>query len=333
MFFKFPDINSQRQHCTQSDIMAGAFTHLIIVDTLCREKLDSIPNLKGSVRTALSNCTQYCKLGAVSLDCPYFVYNTGATGYGNVMHYLRTADFIRYGVENILTMNFTQTDTRACIAWIFGYAAHIVTDLTLHPLIGKKFGDYSTSSSNQKAHRICELHQDAYLYYKKTGLNIRDVNFLDFSTLLDCSVNQNMNHLNPKIVDLWSQILRKYDPLEVRKYLRLYLKSIQPSNWYASYLNIFQRFVTHGGEYFQHKGMAFPKTKDIDQKYMTNFPKSDGTMICIDDLIAIAMENVLKTWTQLVQVLDKEDIGLFKLANANLDTGLTDNTDEPVFLV
>lgn len=34
-------------------------------------------------------------------------------------------------------------------------------DVTIHPVINFKVGDYA---SNQREHRVCEMHQDAYIY-------------------------------------------------------------------------------------------------------------------------------------------------------------------------
>ena len=224
--------------------MAAAYAHIILVDRLCRDRIDDIPNLTPSMRTALQNYTPFCKLGAVSPDCPYVVGNTGATGYANVMHYLRTADFVRYAIPRIVSMNFGQSDTRACLAWIFGYAAHLVTDLTIHPVISRKFGDYALSSQNKLVHRICELHQDVHLYSQCSQGEIHGSDFYGFSTLKECTVNGNINKPSPAIRDLWTYILQQYPSEEVTQYLRLPKTSLDPTNWCATYLNIFEHIVT-----------------------------------------------------------------------------------------
>lgn len=315
--------------------MAAPYAHIILVDCLCREQLDSVQNLTASMRQALNNSTPYCKLGAVSPDCPSLVGNTGATGYCNVMHYLRTADFVRYGIPQIFGMNFSLADTRNCIAWIFGYAAHLVVDLTIHPVVSRKFGDYAASSANKMVHRTCELQQDVYLYHKLCGKEIHGSSFMEYSTLVDCSVGGNINKLSPAIVNLWTHILLKHPPAEVKQYLRLPVTSLQPKNWYATYLNIFQRIVTKGGPYAQKHGYAYPFFSDLESKYLENLPTASGDTISYEKLFGIAMQNVLNTWSDLAAAFasEKPKPELFTLLNANLDTGLADATGKPVFLV
>lgn len=315
--------------------MAAPYAHIVLVDRLCREKLDSVQNLTVSMRQALENCIPFCKLGAVSPDCPSLVGNTGASGYCNVMHHLRTADFVCNGIPRIFNMNFSLADTRNCIAWIFGYAAHLVVDLTIHPVVSRKFGDYAASSANRKVHRICELQQDVYLYHKLRGKDIHGSSFLEFSTLADCSVGGNINKLSPAVVNLWTYILLQYPPAEVKQYLRLPVTSLQPVNWYATYLNIFQRIVNKGGSYAQKRGYAYPLFSALESKYLENLPRASGATISYESLFDIAMENVLKKWSELAAAFasDKPNPKLFTLLNANLDTGLADSTGKPVFLV
>jgi hypothetical protein len=114
--------------------MAGPYAHLILVDRLCQNQaqLDSIPNLTSSMRSALENYTPFCKLGAVSPDCPALVGNTGATGYCNVMHYLRTADFVRYAIPRINSMNFGLGPKSGDCAWV----QHMVKSMA--PKTGRK---------------------------------------------------------------------------------------------------------------------------------------------------------------------------------------------------
>ncbi len=116
--------------------MAGTYAHIILASSLCRERalLNQFP---ASIRAALKNYEPFCKLGSVGPDCPYVVGSTGATGYANVMHYVRTADFVRIAVPRIYSMNFALSETRACLAWIFGYAAHLVMDLIFHPVVSR----------------------------------------------------------------------------------------------------------------------------------------------------------------------------------------------------
>jgi hypothetical protein len=314
-------------------IMAGTYAHIMLVDTICQQNLSSIPTLSATMRQALQNYTPFCKLGAVSPDCPSLVGATGPTGYGKVMHYLRTADFVRYVIPQIHAMNFSLADTRACIAWIFGYAAHLVTDLTIHPVISRKFGAYAQSAQNRKKHRLCELHQDVHLYSKLYAHEIVGSNFLQFSGLTGCSVSGNTNKLSPAIVNLWAYCLQKHPRSEIKQYVRLPDQSLKPNNWYATFLNLFQNIVTKGLSFLQGGGYAYPNVSALNPVYLTDLPTASGKTIDYDALFQTTIKNVMDTWGSLAEALDSNKPDLFKLPNANLDTGLADASGQPVFVV
>ena len=158
--------------------MPGQFAHILLVNSICTpEHLDSIPDLLPSVRSALENYQPFCRLGAVSPDCPSVVGSTDATGWGEVMHCVRPADFVRYAIPKVLQMPFNTAETRACIAWLFGYSAHIVADYTIHPVVTALVGPYS-NKKNRPGHRRCELDQDAYIFAKRMRRELLDTHFL-----------------------------------------------------------------------------------------------------------------------------------------------------------
>lgn len=76
------------------------------------------------------------------------------------MHYDFTGKMITVGADLIRKMD-RGTEKRICIAWLMGYAAHVVTDVSIHPIVKLKVGDYA---ENKTDHRICEMNQDAYIY-------------------------------------------------------------------------------------------------------------------------------------------------------------------------
>ncbi len=69
------------------------------------------------------------------------------------------------------------------MAWLFGYVAHIIADLMIHPVISRKFGAYAKSAANWKQHHFRELNQNGYLFNKFCGKEILGTAFLDFSRL------------------------------------------------------------------------------------------------------------------------------------------------------
>ena len=81
--------------------MAGTYAHIILADSLCKES-ELIGEFPTSIREALRKYARFCKLGSVGPDCPYVVGSTGATGYANVMHYVRPADFVHMRVISVI---------------------------------------------------------------------------------------------------------------------------------------------------------------------------------------------------------------------------------------
>ena len=121
----------KKNQITKILLMAGQFAHISLVDSVCTpEGLASVAYLIPSVCSALENNRPFCRLGAVSPDCPSVIGATDDTGWSGVMHYVRPAEFNRYAIPRILQMSFNTVEARACIAWVFGYTAHLVADYT-----------------------------------------------------------------------------------------------------------------------------------------------------------------------------------------------------------
>ena len=135
--------------------MPGHFAHIMWVDSICNGSEDPIAHLPAGIRAALRDSLPYCKLGAASPDCPSCAGQNDATGWGQLMHYRRPSDFIQYAIPYLGTLAPGRAETQACVAWAFGYAAHLVADCTVHPVIE------------------CRLHYDEL--FARTRRNIIDV--------------------------------------------------------------------------------------------------------------------------------------------------------------
>ena len=303
--------------------MAGQFAHILLVNSVCTpEALDLIPDLLPSVRSALENYQPFYRLGAVSPDCPSVVMQTDPTGWGEIMHYLRPADFVRlYGIPKLLQMPFNTADTRACIAWLFGYAAHLVTDLTVHPVVEALVGPYS-NSRNRVPHRRCEMDQDAYMFTKLTGREVLDTDFLDFTDLGQCGVKGNTHKLNPAVLDFWQYCLRQYPREETREYVRLPSQSLNVNVWFATYVNVMDHFATKNSIFVRWLACDYRTSGAADPKYIQNLPVPGfSKRVRYEDLLEQARQKLLEAWSELAQALNADDANLFALKNGNLDTG------------
>jgi len=306
--------------------MPAQFAHILLVNSICTpEGLNAIPTLMPSVRAALQNYVPFCRLGAASPDCPSVVGSTDATGWSYVMHYVRPADFVRCGIGKLLEMSFASADTRACVAWLFGYAAHVVADCTIHPVVEKRVGPYSIKK-NRSPHTRCELDQDVFIFNQISGAEIINTDFLELTRLAECGVNANPRKLNRAVLGLWTSCLQDYERQETKPYVRLPSTSLTPNVWFATYLNLMENVATKAGGFAKLFGMDCRPCAQIDRSYIDNLAVPNSTEpMNYPDVFAKARTNIVQWWGELGQALADDDPDRFTLANANLDTGCDAN--------
>src|SRR5699024_5741009 len=114
-----------------------------------------------------------------------------------------------------------------CLAWLLGYAAHVATDLTIHPVVELKVGPYQ---QNQQAHRTCEMFQDAHVFYRLNVGNIGDSEHLD-SGIKRC-VGEGSPHLDLQIAHFWGEILEAVYPAEFET------NPPKPERWFAGFTSV-----------------------------------------------------------------------------------------------
>lgn len=158
--------------------MAGPYAHLSEVTGLINS-LDLLSALPVARQAMLAKHSDYVELGAVCPDFPLFDKrgSLGTSIWRYVMHYSRPADFVRHAVGWI-DEHRSETDglsLQRTEAWLFGYAAHLTTDLTIHPVIERIVGPYA---QNAAQHVLCELHQDAFIFHHATRELIGGANYM-----------------------------------------------------------------------------------------------------------------------------------------------------------
>lgn len=304
--------------------MAGQFTHILLVDSVCTpEAVAKLGEISPSMRTALLDPAfqPFCRFGAITPDAPQFSLGSDDFGFTDLMHYGLPSDLVRYAIPRIWKMNFSETDTRACIAWIFGYTAHIVADCTVHPVVSALVGPYSVKK-NQKPHRLCEFHQDVYIFNQRTGQEIVTSDFKHQTRMDVCSQGGNLHHFNKRVGKLWSDCLLEYPSDLVKQYVRLPSKSIAPDKWYATYFRLMAQHVTKPGGLLGVFGLSYMPLARTDPKSYTDLPTPyPGQTIMFDDLFELTRKNIIAAWTELAVALETNNPSAFTLPNANLDTG------------
>lgn len=154
--------------------MAGGYTHL----TLVRSAVTSICNRKYGERTlpwqvaladVLEIWSRYAYLGGVSPDYPYLGFDAE---WADRMHKGGTDRMVRAAMPVIYRERLNNPNGRTWqqqFAWLLGFAAHVVTDVVIHPVVNLKVGKYE---ANKGRHRICEMNQDVWIYRRRINLDL-----------------------------------------------------------------------------------------------------------------------------------------------------------------
>jgi hypothetical protein len=319
--------------------MAGTFAHITLVDLLSQaNSTQSMESFTQDMKEALPHFKNFCELGAVSPDCPFLVLGDHKTkGWGNVMHYWQTADFIRRAIPFFAGANFQNPDIQRCFAWLCGYVGHVVTDLTIHPVIKEKVGDYFT---HQKRHRECELHQDVYIFKKIVGESLTRVDYLSDNNagIGSCHADNTPKRLHLAIGDLWRNCLDQIDIQGIRMGPDAIVPQgpPDPDRWFHDYAVRIEDFAVKGGRIpifrnmVENEGLVYPEDDKCDRRFIDNLRTPTGGEMNYDQVFDLAKDNVKASWEQLASAITKGDAGLFWLKNGDLDTGL-DESSKSIF--
>ncbi len=311
-----------------------------VVDSLCDEPdfLVAAGRIGEVGRYAVKKYKNFCELGSVSPDLPYLDFlHANSKGWANVMHYWKTAEIIRSGVSYFASKNLEAPDTLCALAWLFGYSAHVVTDLTIHPVLAASGYPYAT---NATGHRYCELHQDAYIFKKINGEDAEDVRYIENCGIASCCDPNAQDKLHPAIRELWLYCLSSVHPSQVHMENGSLgpVSDPTPEVWFTDYTKRLGEFVEQGGGFvlflrdiLESKGICLPESGEVDMKYIADLKTPTNQVVDYDAVFDMASTNVRTYWLQLAAALAARDQSLFALKNADLDTGESDDNKNQVF--
>ena len=300
--------------------MPGAYAHLTLVN-LIREpaRLESHGLMPEAIVPVL-DYFRFCELGAVSPDYPYLdLFHPDACRWADRMHYQKTGDMIKAGID--LVRKLDGLSQQKTFAWLLGYTSHVVTDVTIHPVIELKVGEYQ---KNKDRHRICEMHQDAYIFQR---LNLGEIGLSEHldSGIWGCCDKPGSGKLDPAVETTWRRMLETCYP-------DLY-QADPPiiDNWHGSFKFIVDKAEEGGAlpPFARHVatniGLTYPAVADLDNQYLKRLATPFGSMN-YDQIFERAMENVLAAWSRIAAaVFRKDDTYRTALVNWNLDTGRDDS--------
>jgi len=301
--------------------MSGGYTHI----TLAQLAIEKARNrreglLHSDAKRALGNWKKFCIVGAVAPDYPYLdVLDSNSSAWADAMHKGHAVALLRNGVAKI--RNITDDNVRQkCMAWLFGFAAHVATDGTIHPVVNLKVGVYE---QHKTEHRRCEMSQDVYAHGR---LNMGALEFnRQISTNVDDSSDMNDDdRMDPDVALLWQELLTGvYSGLDSN------LKAPKVHDWHRAMRrmmklgesgNVLFAFARHVAA---NQGLVYPVVPEPQYIYGLNVP--GGSAMDFEELFQKALSNILELWGWLALSLQNRKSPLDTLASWSLDTGIDEN--------
>jgi hypothetical protein len=322
--------------------MPGAFTHLTIADSAAAKSTlaASLDPNRARVGYALGMYKQFVSLGAVSPDCPYLVLGDhNAAGWGNAMHYHHPADFLLAGINyfSATPVGLLGEEKLKALAWLFGYASHVVADLAIHPILNANDLDYATHPNQ---HRQCELYQDVFITLRKQHVHPSKLHALNVIRIGCCGLH-NAPGIEPEVANLWAHCLQTIAPPTV-----LLNGSPgpsgppDPSEWFTHYTRLLGSVVDGSSSIlclFRPLLLAahvtVPTAVNGNSPFVKGLLGSTTGPIDYEPLVERTTIQVLARWDKLAAAIADNAPGLLQLANANLDTGFIDSSNTPAILV
>lgn len=296
--------------------MPGAFAHITLVNILKEtRRLEAIPNFPTQIIPGLLRNFKFCELGAVSPDYPYLaITDSQSLPWADRMHYTRSGEMIHAGIALIKAMD-DGLPKRKAIAWLLGYAAHMITDVTIHPIVELKVGPYA---KNKTAHRRCEMHQDSYIFQR---LNLSKIGISEHfdSGIRKCGKG---GVVDSAISTLWSLMFNEVHP-------EAFIENPPDINrWHKAFDRMVDKIGEEGYRLLPlarhvavNCGLTYPNPSEIDMQYIADLATPEGPMH-YDDIFDRAITNVGNTWAIIANAIVADDNAYKKvIGNWNFDTG------------
>ena len=301
--------------------MPGTYAHLTLAGLLSASNvLDSVDNFPVEAKISILDYTNFCELGAVSPDYPYLhVIDPKACIWADLMHLQRTDKMIISGVEAIRALD-DKCKPKA-FAWFAGFVSHIVADMTIHPVVELKVGPYE---QNKTQHRICEMHQDSYIFPRINVGNIGASEYL-YNGIAPCSETGAAIKLNRTVSGAWNSILQECYPEQYQS------NAPKIDIWHASFIAVVSasergpQLFALGRHVAVGAGLTYPRYNQIDKQYISNLKTPEGPRH-YDEIFDRAKKNTLRMWALLAAAV-YENSERYKdfIGEWSLDTGRDSN--------
>ena len=307
--------------------MPGAFAHLTLANFATGDNQLDNAGLNRKSKIAISENAPYVELGCVSPDYPYLaisIFKDNAK-WADYMHLDNKTDLlINTGIKQLQSLSGVQKEK--AFAWLCGLVSHIVADVVIHPVVELKVGPYH---GNEKAHRICEMHQDTYIY-QRMGLGALGLAEQLSTGIEKCSHDGNKEKLDPLIKDIWMEMLKAIRPDELNE------DTPNIDGWHEAFnknVSIFEegnKLHPLARHVAVNAGMTYPDEDKVDMQYIENLRVPNGTMH-YDEIADIAINRIAQAWKIIGDaVYQNKESELAHFGGWNLDSG-RDTNDQLVY--
>ena len=174
--------------------MAGPFTHMLV----CQAAQHSLPSLPRQILAA-NEC--FLLLGSVSPDLASVSDKVHGTNWSDRMH--------DGSLNRLVVPIFQDLKTAHCrdarIAWLFGYVAHIVADVVVHPVVRLSLKHPGRDGQHQRS----EITTDTLLFSAIKTWPLKSADFLGW--LKECNDDAN-RPMYLQTMATWSRCLKQVEP-------------------------------------------------------------------------------------------------------------------------
>jgi hypothetical protein len=272
--------------------MPGPYAHITLVQKLDSSGMfDEVMLPVTGARTINDELFKYCLLGAVSPDYPNLATNdVKAPLWADAMHYSHTGEMVIRGIQHLKQMREPQQ--ARCLAWLLGYCSHIVADVTIHPVVQLKVGEYT---SNVFQHRRCELHQDMFAFKLMNSDRIGQSPDLN-SMLAGCCHDKSRRLLAMDISSLWADLLLdchpglyQENPPDIHGWHRDAIGLVQAGEKERFHLFPLARIIA------AKTGLTYP-VDGPDSEFIEGLTIPGGGVMGYGEIFGKAVENVSAAW-------------------------------------
>ncbi|MCZ0739937.1 zinc dependent phospholipase C family protein [Vibrio diabolicus] len=299
--------------------MPGAFAHITAVNEASANNALMKLNIPQEAKKALAQNKRYLELGCVSPDYPYLaLMNSAQNKWADKMHYNHVGKLIDALVQQVKAADNEHFEKT--FSWLCGFVAHVATDITLHPVVELKVGPYA---ENAQQHRICEMHQDAYIWPSRMQLGSIGLADRVRENIGSCVDQNNNNLIDPVIRIIWSNALSATYPE--------YAKECKPdvNVWHEGFQSVVDnaeeshRLFPWARHVASKLGLTYPLPNEVDSTYIQDLETPDGIKH-YDEIFDKAIKTIQIFWEKLAATIyENQDTGFFE--NWNLDTGRNEN--------